>query len=255
VQDAPAALAVSSLRGDIRFERAGLRHGRGAWVLRDIDLTVQAGERVGIAGPTGSGKSSLISLLPRFYDATEGTVSIDGHDVRSLTLASLRSQIGFVFQEPVLFAMTISDNIAAGRPGAERHDVIEAARRAGIHDVISGLPDGYDTVLGERGGTLSGGQRQCVAIARAILRDAPIVILDEPTTGLDPRSAGLVVDALQHLVQGRTVLMISHELNRLRDADRIVVLERGRLVQDGGYTDLSMRSGLFRELVTCGGVE
>lgn len=255
VRDAPDAVAIASLRGDIHFERVGLRHGRGPWVLRDIDLTVRAGERVGIAGPTGSGKSSLISLLPRFYDATEGTVSIDGHDVRSLTLGSLRSRIGFVFQEPVLFAMTISDNIAAGRPGADRRDVVEAARRAGIHDVISGLPDGYDTVLGERGGTLSGGQRQCVAIARAILRDAPIVILDEPTTGLDPRSAALVVDALQHLVHGRTVLMISHELNRLRDADRIVVLERGQLIQDGHYSDLSMRNGLFRELVTFGGVD
>jgi ATP-binding cassette, subfamily B, bacterial len=255
VRDARDAVVVPALRGDIRFDGAGLRHGRGPWVLRDIQLTVRAGERVGLTGPTGSGKSSLISLLPRFYDATEGTVCIDDRDVRSLALSSLRSQIGFVFQEPVLFAMSISDNIAAGRPGAGRSDVFEAARRAGIHDVISALPEGYDTVPGERGGTLSGGQRQCVAIARAMLRDAPIVILDEPTTGLDARSAGMVVDALQQLMRGRTVIMVSHELNRLKDTDRIVVLERGRMVQDGCFDELSSRRGLFRELVTYGEVD
>jgi ATP-binding cassette, subfamily B, bacterial len=255
VCDAADAMEAPPLRGEIRFESVGLRHGRNPWVLRNIDLTVHAGERVGIAGPTGAGKSSLISLLPRFYDATEGCVTIDGHDVRSLTLESLRRQISFVFQEPVLFASTIGENIANGRPGSTRHDVIEAARLAGIHDVIASMPDAYDTMLGERGGTLSGGQRQCVAIARAILRDAPIVILDEPTTGLDSRSASMVVDALQSLMRGRTVLMISHELNRLRDADRIIVLERGQLVQQGGYAELSARHGLFRDLVAYGEVD
>jgi ATP-binding cassette, subfamily B, bacterial len=255
VCDAADAIEAPALRGEIRFESAGLRHGRNPWVLRNIDLTVHAGERVGIAGPTGAGKSSLISLLPRFYDATEGRVTIDGHDVRSLMLDSLRRQISFVFQEPVLFATTIGENIASGRPGATRDDVIEAARLAGIHDVIASMPDAYDTMLGERGGTLSGGQRQCVAIARAILRDAPIVILDEPTTGLDARSASMVVDALQSLMRGRTVLMISHELNRLRDADRILVLEHGQLVQQGGYAELSARYGLFRDLVAYGEVD
>lgn len=255
VCDAADAIDAPPLFGEIRFEGAGLRHGRNPWVLRDIDLTVQAGERVGIVGPTGAGKSSLISLLPRFYDVTEGRVTIDGHDVRSLTLESLRRQISFVFQEPVLFATTIGDNIAGGLAGATRADVIDAARRAGIHDVIAGLPDAYDTVLGERGGTLSGGQRQCVAIARAILRDASIVILDEPTTGLDPKSAAMVVAALQQLMRNRTVLMISHELDRLRNADRIIVLEHGRLVQQGGYADLSARKGLFRELVAYGEVD
>jgi ATP-binding cassette, subfamily B, bacterial len=252
VRDEHNAVAVASLQGGIRFAGVGLRHGRGAWVLRDVDLDVQPGERIGIAGPTGSGKSSLISLLPRFYDATEGVVSVDGFDVRTLTLASLRAQIALVFQEPVLFATSISDNIAMGRQGASRADVVYAARRAGIHDVIAALPEGYDTVLGERGGTLSGGQRQCVAIARAMLRDAPIVILDEPTTGLDARSALLVTQALQQLMDGRTVLVVSHELHRLRDLDRIVVLERGRLVQDGNFGELAARTGLFRELVAYG---
>jgi ATP-binding cassette, subfamily B, bacterial len=252
VRDLPDAVRAPAFRGEVRFENAGLRHGHSPWALRGIGLTVSAGERLGIVGPTGAGKSSLISLLPRFYDATEGCVRIDGRDVRSLTLASLRAQIAFVFQEPVLFATTIADNIAGGRAGASRGDIIGAARRAGIHHIIAGLADGYDTVLGERGGTLSGGQRQCVAIARAILRDAPIVVLDEPTTGLDPRAAALVSAALGALVEGRTVFIISHELRRLRDTDRIIVLEHGRLVQQGTHTELSASHGLFRDLVACG---
>ena len=162
--------------------------------------------------------------------------------------------MSFVFQDPVLFATTVAENIAGGRVGASRQDVEDAARRAGIHQVILGLAEGYDTVLGERGGTLSGGQRQCIAIARALLRNAPIVVLDEPTTGLDQRAAAIVLDALQHLIEGRTVLMISHDLHRLRDADRTIVLERGRLVQEGGYHDLSSRHGLFKELVAYGQV-
>lgn len=254
VRDEPDASAAPAFRGEIRFERAGLRHGRYPWTLRGIDLTVRAGERLGIAGPTGSGKTSLIHLIPRFYDATEGRVCIDGGDVRSFTLASLRSQISFVFQEPVLFATTVAENIAAGREHVSRVAVEDAARRAGIHEIILGLAEGYDTVLGERGGTLSGGQRQCVAIARAILRDAPIVILDEPTTGLDGRAASMVLDALDQLVRGRTVLMISHDLHRLRDADRIIVLEAGRLLQQGGYDALVTHSGLFSELADYGQV-
>jgi ATP-binding cassette subfamily B protein/subfamily B ATP-binding cassette protein MsbA len=223
-------------------------------VLRKIDLRVHRGEKLGIVGPTGSGKTSLISLIPRFYDPTEGRVCIDDRDIRELKLASLRRQISFVFQEPVLFATTVAENIAAGRPGADRAEIEEAARRAGIHDVIASLSDGYDTTLGERGGTLSGGQRQCVAIARAMLRDAPIVILDEPTTGLDHRSASMVTDALQELISDRTVLMISHDLHRLRDMDRILVLENGRLVQEGEYESIALENGLFRDLMEYGEV-
>ncbi|HYN82885.1 MAG TPA: ABC transporter ATP-binding protein [Gemmatimonadaceae bacterium] len=254
VRDLPDANEAPAFVGEVSFEKVGLRHGRGPWVLRTVNLTVRPGERLGIVGPTGAGKSSLVSLVPRFYDATEGRVCIDGRDVRSFTLVSLRRQVSFVFQEPVLFATTIAENIAAGRPGADREAIVEAARSAGIHDVIAALPEGYDTIPGERGGTLSGGQRQCVAIARAMLRDAPIVVLDEPTAGLDQRAASIVTDALQKLMQGRTVLMISHDLDRLRDADRIVVLENGRLVQEGGYAEMSLRAGLFRELVEFGQV-
>ena len=254
VRDMPGAIAAPPFAGEVRFEGVGLRHGRMPWVLRHVNLVVHPGERIGIVGPTGAGKSSLVSLVPRFYDATEGRVCIDGHDVRSLTLASLRSQVSFVFQEPVLFSMSIRENIGAGRMGATPEEIEAAARSAGIHSVIAELPEGYDTVPGERGGTLSGGQRQCVAIARAILRDAPIVVLDEPTTGLDQRSAALVTAALQALMRGRTVLMISHELHRLRDADRIVVFENGRLVQEGRYAEMSLRDGLFRDLVEYGQV-
>lgn len=254
VRDLPDAVEAPAFRGQVSFDKTGLRHGRGPWVLRAVSLTINPGERVGIVGPTGAGKTSLVSLVPRFYDATEGRVCIDGHDVRSFTLSSLRKQVSFVFQEPVLFATTVAENIASGRPGAEREEIEQAAMSAGIHSVIAALPEGYDTILGERGGTLSGGQRQCVAIARAILRDAPIVVLDEPTTGLDQRAAGLVTEALQQLMEGRTVLMISHDLHRLRDADRIVVLENGRLVQEGGYAEMSLTDGLFRELVEYGEV-
>jgi ATP-binding cassette, subfamily B, bacterial len=254
ITDRPGALAVSRLRGDIELVGVSHRHGRNPWVLRRIDLHVAAGERVGLVGPTGAGKSSLLSLIPRFYEAAEGMVQLDGHDVRDLTVESLRSQISLVFQEPILFADSIAENIAHGRPGASREEIVAAARRAGIHEIIAGLPDGYDTVLGERGGTLSGGQRQCVAIARAMLRDAPIVLLDEPTTGLDARSRALVAAAIDRLAAGRTVLVVSHDLQALRGTDRIVVLEGGRVVQQGSYDELAERAGLFRELEAYGGV-
>jgi ATP-binding cassette, subfamily B, bacterial len=249
VRDLPNAKRISRAQGAVSFERASLRYGRAPWSLRRVSVSVRAGERLGVVGPTGSGKSSLVSLVPRFYDATEGRVTIDGRDVRSLTLESLRRQVALVFQEPLLLATSIQDNILLGRPDASREEVMEVARRVGIHDMILGLEDGYETVVGERGGTLSGGQRQCIAIARALLKDAPIVILDEPTTGLDQRAAAFVLAALRQLMEGRTVFMISHDLDRLRDAQRIIVLEKGRLVQEGSYQELVSRAGLFRELV------
>jgi ATP-binding cassette, subfamily B, bacterial len=254
IQNLADAQPAPALKGAISFEGAGFRYGRMPWALRKIDLDVRPGERLGIVGPTGSGKSSLVNLIPRFYDAVEGRVCVDGRDVRSLTLDSLRGQIGIVFQEPVLFAATVAENIALGRPGATRAGIEEAARSAGIHDIILGLGEGYETMLGERGSMLSGGQKQCIAIARTILRDAPIVILDEPTTGLDQRSASLVLGALQHLMTGRTVLIISHDLHRLRDTDRIVVLEHGRIQQEGRYEELAASQGLFRELIEHGRV-
>ncbi len=253
IADLPGAVAAPRLRGAVELERVSHRHGRRPWVLRDVSLRIAPGERVGLVGPTGAGKSSIVSLIPRFYDPAEGVVRLDGRDVRDLTLESLRGQISFVFQEPILFAETIHENIVYGRPGASREDVVDAARRAGIHDIIESLPEGYDTVLGERGGTLSGGQRQCVSIARAMLRDAPIVILDEPTTGLDARASALVAAGVEQLVAGRTVLWISHDLRALRDVDRIVVLEAGRVVQEGTYRQLAGSAGLFRELEAYGG--
>lgn len=254
VRDLPGAVEAPPLQGEVTFEHVGLRHGRAPWVLRGVDLVIRPGERVGIVGPTGAGKSSLISLIPRFYDPGEGRVLLDGNDVRSFTLASLRRQVSFVFQEPVLFATTVAENIAAGRLDVDRKAIEEAARLAGIHDVITSLSDGYDTILGERGGTLSGGQRQCVAIARAILRDTPIVILDEPATGLDQRSASMVTEALDNLIRDRTVLIISHDLHSLRDAGRIIALDKGRVVQDGAFADVSSSDGLFRDLAAYGEV-
>jgi ATP-binding cassette subfamily B protein len=251
VQDLPGAIEAPPLEGRLELEGVSLRYGAER-VLRDVDLRVEPGERIGIVGPTGAGKSSLVSLVPRFYDASRGVVKVDGHDVRTLTLGSLRRQVAMLFQEPVLFATTIAENIGCARPDATREEIEEAARRAGIHEIVAALPDGYDTELGERGGTLSGGQRQCVAIARALLRDAPIVLLDEPTTGLDQRSTALVTAALDRLVEGRTVLVISHDLARLHGVDRVVVLDGGRIVQEGPYEELAAAEGLFRDLQRSG---
>ena len=248
VRDLPAAVDVPDLRGDIVFEDVSFAHRRGPEVLSGIDLMIREGERVAIVGPTGSGKTSLVSLIPRFYDATAGRILVGGRDVREITLASLRRKISLVFQEPILFATTIAENIAYGKPDATLDEVVHAAEEAGIAPILAALPEGYDTVLGERGGTLSGGQRQCVAIARAIIRDAPIVILDEPTTGLDNRSAELVTAALDRLMRGRTVILISHHLQTIREVDRIVVLEGGRIVEEGTHASLLSRGGVYETL-------
>lgn len=251
VKDEPGAVAAPRFQGRIEFDDVGLRYGANR-VLHGLSLVIEPGERVALVGPTGAGKSSLANLVPRFYDVSRGSVRIDGRDVREYTLSSLRSQVALLFQEPVLFATTIAENIEAGRPGASREEIEDAARRAGIHDVIAALPEGYDTELGERGGTLSGGQRQCVTIARALLRDAPIVILDEPTTGLDQRATAMVSEALDRLVLGRTVLVISHDLSRLQGVDRIVVVDGGRVVQQGNFAELVSDPGLFAELERAG---
>lgn len=226
IKDRPDAITAPRLQGNIVFDEVSFGYQAGQPVLSGVNLHIKPGEHVAIVGPTGSGKSSLVSLIPRFYDPTEGRVCIDGRDIREYTLSSLRTQVSLVFQEPVLFATTIAENIAFGRPNATMGDIVEAARQTGIDPVISRLPDGYDTVIGERGGTLSGGQRQCVAIARAVIRNAPIVIMDELTTGLDAESAALVVRALDSLMKGRTVVMISHDLNSVRGADRVVDVTR-----------------------------
>ncbi|HSF33946.1 MAG TPA: ABC transporter ATP-binding protein [Candidatus Tectomicrobia bacterium] len=248
VQDRPGAVAAPRFRGEIAFEGASFAHYGQSLTLRDIDLLIKPGERVAIIGPTGAGKTTLVSLIPRFYDPTHGRVCIDNRDIRDFKLESLRQGISLVFQESVLFAATIAENIAYGKPNATREEVLRAAELAGIHPVIAALPDGYDTVIGERGGTLSGGQRQCVAIARAIIKDAQIVILDEPTAGLDGQSADLVIKALHRLMEGRTVISISHQLCSVQDVDRIVILEGGRLVEEGTHATLLARSALYQKL-------
>lgn len=246
VKDLPGATRAPRFAGQIVFDGVSLAHRRRQ-VLSDIDLRIEHGERVGIVGPTGAGKSSLIALIPRFYDPATGQVRIDGRDVREFKLATLRDQISLVFQEPILFATSIAENIGYGNPSADKTEIVRAAQRAGIDHVISSLPDGYDTVIGERGCTLSGGERQCVAIARAIIKDAPIVILDEPTAGLDSWSAALVVQAIRQLMEARTVIMISHDLRNLRDVERLVVVDSGRIIDQGPHETLRARSGLYQK--------
>jgi ATP-binding cassette subfamily B protein len=199
-------------------------------------------------GPTGAGKSTLMSLLPRLYDPQYGRVIIDGHDVRDLTLESLRAQFSIVLQEPLLFSGTIAENIGYGRPGCSQADIEESARAANAHDFIHKLPQKYQTPLGERGAKISGGERQRIAVARAFLRDAPILILDEPTSSIDSRTEAVILEALERLMQGRTTIMIAHRLSTIRSVDRILVLNDGELVEQGTHKSLVARHGLYRQL-------
>jgi ABC-type multidrug transport system fused ATPase/permease subunit len=229
VTDRDGAVAAQRFRGEIAFENVDFGYGGRRPVLRGVNLRIRAGERIAIVGPTGAGKSTLVSLIPRFYDPIEGAVRIDGRDIREITLQSLRKQIALVFQEPLLMGTSIAENIAYGKPGAGMDDIVKAARRARVHRIISDLPEGYDTIIGEQGKMLSGGQRQCIAIARAMITNAPILILDEPTVGLDAGAAGRVRRALQRLMRDRTVVLITHDMNELDELDRVVVLENGQM--------------------------
>jgi ABC-type multidrug transport system fused ATPase/permease subunit len=246
VKDLPDAVAAGSFAGDICFENVSFGYDKRKSALADFSLHIEPGQSVAIVGPTGAGKSTVVNLIPRFYDPDKGGVSIDGHDIRGYTLSSLRKQISLVFQEPVLFATSIAENIAYGKPDASTEDIEAAAKRAGIDHHIDRLRDGYDTVVGERGGTLSGGQRQCIAIARAMIHQAPIIILDEPTTGLDAESAELVLQALKQLMIGKTAIMISHDIRNVRDADRVIVIRNGQIVDDGEPEVLLARDGFLR---------
>jgi ATP-binding cassette, subfamily B, bacterial len=209
---------------------------------------VEPGQTLALVGATGAGKSTLVGLVPRFFDPWQGRVLIDGIDVRDVTLKSLRAQVSLVLQESFLFPLSVADNIAYGRPGATQQEVEAAARAANAHDFISRLEHGYDTVIGERGGTLSGGERQRIAIARALLKDAPILILDEPTSALDAETERLVLEALERLMGGRTTLVIAHRLSTIRNADRIVVLAQGRIVEQGSHAQLVELNGAYRSL-------
>jgi len=236
------------LKGDIVFDHVAFAYDPAAPVLRDINLAIKPGQRIGVCGPTGGGKSTVLSLIPRFYDATAGRVLIDGADVRDLKLDALRSNVGFVLQDTVLFVGSIHDNIAYGRPEATQDEIIAAAKMANAHDFISQMPKGYDSLVGERGLTLSGGQRQRIGIARAVLRNSPILILDEPTAALDTESEKLVMEALERLMKGRTVITIAHRLSTIRDADKIVVLKAGVVAEEGTHDELVKRGGVYAEL-------
>jgi subfamily B ATP-binding cassette protein MsbA len=238
VTDRKGAQPVSRLKGSIQFQHVSFEYEAGQPVLSHINLVVAAGEKVAIVGATGAGKSTLVSLLPRLYDPTEGGVYLDGEDIRNYSLQSLRDQISLVLQDSLLFSGTIRDNIAFGCPGASNEQIAAAAEKANAQEFIRRFPDGYETFVAERGTTLSSGQKQRIAIARAILRDAPILILDEPTSGLDSVSERVVIDALERAAAGRTTLMIAHRLTTLRFADRIIVLEGGRIVEEGTHGSL-----------------
>ena len=244
----PGARDPGKLQGEIVFEHVAFAYDPAAPVLRDINLTIQPGQRIGVCGPTGGGKSTVLSLIPRFYDPTLGRVLIDGVAVTDYRLDRLREQIGFVLQDTVLFAGSIRDNIAYGRPEATPEEIIQAAKMANAHDFISEMPHGYDSMVGERGLTLSGGQRQRIGIARAIVRNAPILILDEPTAALDTESEKLVMEALERLMKGRTVITIAHRLSTIRDADKIVVLKGGLIAEEGTHEELLTRNRIYAEL-------
>ena len=242
------AVDPGRLAGAIAFEHVAFGYEADAPVLRDVSFSIKPGEVVGIVGPTGGGKSTVVSLIPRFYDPIGGRVVIDGHELRGCKLAALRSQIGFVLQETVLFHGTLRENIAYGRPDATDAEIVAAAKLANADEFIDRMPHGYDTMVGDRGDTLSGGQRQRIGIARALIRDTPILILDEPTAALDTESEHLVIEGLTRLMTGRTVIMIAHRLSTIRDADRIIVLKDGVVAEEGGHDELLAKNGVYAEL-------
>lgn len=248
IVDQPGAVSVEQLRGDIVFEDVSFAYANGRQVLSRIDLRIEAGETVAFVGPSGAGKTTICSLLPRFYEVTGGQISVDGIDIRDMTMASLRSQIGIVQQDVFLFAGTMRENIAYGRLGASEADIMEAARRARLDAVIADMPNGLDTVIGERGVKLSGGQKQRLAIARMFLKNPPILILDEATSALDTETERAIQQSLEELSQGRTTLVIAHRLATIRGADRIVVVDETGIAEQGSHDDLVQRAGVYSRL-------
>jgi len=242
------AIEPQPFRGEIAFDHVGFGYDPAAPVLRDVSFTIKPGQMVGVVGPTGGGKSTVVSLIPRFYDPHAGSVKIDGVDIRDYKLHGLRQHVGFVLQDTVLFRGTIRENIAYGRAGATEDEIIEAAKLANADEFIRRMPHGYDSPVGERGLTLSGGQRQRIGIARALIRNNPILILDEPTAALDTESEKLVIEALERLMKGRTVITIAHRLSTIRDADKIIVLKGGVVAEEGTHDQLLALNGVYAEL-------
>ncbi|TMA84379.1 MAG: ABC transporter ATP-binding protein [Deltaproteobacteria bacterium] len=248
IPERPDAREPGRLEGAIEFDRVAFAYDPASPVLKSVTFSIRAGQFVGIVGTTGSGKSTVVSLIPRFYDPTAGRVLIDGVDIRDYKLQGMRDQIGFVLQDTVLFRGTVRENIAYGRPDAAEKEIVEAARLANAHEFIARMPDGYDTQVGERGLTLSGGQRQRIGIARAVIRNSSILILDEPTAALDSESEKVVIEALERVMKGRTVITIAHRLSTIRDADKIVVLKDGGVAEQGSHDELLALGGEYAEL-------
>ncbi len=248
IRDAPDALAPARLRGEIVFRGLGFAHGDGEPLLSEIDIEAPAGSTVAVVGRTGSGKTTLLSLVPRLIEPPPGALTLDGVDVRRLRLATLRRAVAMVPQESVLFSASVADNIAFGRPSADRAEILEAARIAGLEDDLEALPDGLDTLVGERGVTLSGGQRQRVALARAVLRDAPVLLLDDCLSAVDTATEEQILGHLGSVLAGRTVFLVAHRVSTVRRADQIVVLDRGRIVERGDHDELLAAGGLYAEL-------
>ena len=248
VKEKPGAIDIPRSQGRVTFDDVHFAYRGRQDTLKGVSFEAKPGTRVAVVGPTGAGKTTLISLLIRFYDPKSGTVAIDGHDIRDLTLKSLREQISVVLQDPLLFGGTVADNIRYGKLDATDEEVVAAAKAANCHDFICALPEGYDTHLGERGSRLSGGERQRISVARAFIKDAPILILDEPTSSIDSKTEGVILDALEELMEGRTSFMIAHRLSTVRDADLILVLRDGELVEAGTHDELLGQEGAFHQL-------
>jgi ATP-binding cassette subfamily B protein len=248
VRDLPHARRAASFKGRVEFDKVSFGYNQDQSILKDVSFQIEPGQVAAFVGPTGSGKSTIISLIARFYDPISGAVKIDGTDIRSYTMNSLRRQISFVLQETLLFHAPVWENIAYGRPEANREEIMQAAKLANAHEFIEQMPEGYDTMVGERGVTLSGGQRQRIAIARAVIRNTPILVLDEPTSGLDAASEQVVFEALGHLMEGRTSIVIAHHLATARRADVIFVAKDNTLVERGTHDELLAAGGLYSEL-------
>ena len=252
VVDSPNAVAIESAKGAIGFHNVSFGYAQDRQVLHAVDLRIEPNQMIAIVGGTGAGKSTLLSLVPRFYDPTSGSVTLDGRDVREIKKKSLRAQIGIVLQDTLLFSTTIRENIAYGRPEATDDEIIDAAKRAQADEFIQQLPNGYGSTVGERGGQLSVGQRQRIGIARAFLKNAPVLLLDEPTSALDPATEAAIMETIKELMRGRTTLIATHRLATIHDVDRIVVIERGRIVEQGRGTELLARGGVYAKLFASG---